>query len=135
MAKYKLGDYIKFKDIEQRNAIIAMLETVGMKHTWGKDELFLRLHIYKDGPNYLEIHGVIGLVCCNNTDEEVFQWARDMYDALVELKKEPQIKIGEHAVLFKDDGSIKVGCTSVDYDTLKAVYERATTKKDKQSKP
>lgn len=42
---------------------------------------------------------------------------------------EPPIRIGEHAVQFNGDGSIKVGCTSVDYDTLKAVYERATKKR------
>lgn len=42
----------------------------------------------------------------------------------VTTKKPKPIKIGEHTVEFKPDG-IKVGCTSVDFATLEAVYNKA----------
>ncbi len=41
-------------------------------------------------------------------------------------KKPKPIKIGEHNVDFIANGDVKVGCTRVDYATLKEVYERAT---------
>ena len=40
------------------------------------------------------------------------------------------IKIGDHTVKFNADGSVKVGCTTVDFATLEAVYNKA-----KQTKP
>lgn len=39
--------------------------------------------------------------------------------------KEPDIEVGGHVVKFKADRSITVGCTTVDFDTLERVYQRA----------
>lgn len=41
-------------------------------------------------------------------------------------KKPKPLKIGEHVVDFIANGDVKVGCTRVDYATLREVYERAT---------
>ena len=41
---------------------------------------------------------------------------------------DPVIIIDNHSVEFMDGGDIKVGCMPVPYDTLKAIYEHATTK-------
>jgi len=42
---------------------------------------------------------------------------------------DPVIAIGDRTVKFMDGGDIKVGCTSVSYDTLKQIYEHAATKR------
>lgn len=39
--------------------------------------------------------------------------------------KEPDIEVGGHVVRFKADHSIAVGCTTVDFNTLERVYQRA----------
>ena len=45
------------------------------------------------------------------------------YDRLSRHKK--TIRIDGHEVKFKDNGDINVGCTSVDFSTLEAVYNKA----------
>jgi len=121
--KHEFGSRVQFETTEQRDAVIALLKTVGMKWTWGPGapeeinghERYLSLCI----TDRLEIHG--GSV--GGGTDDVMGWTKDMYNILSERSKMVKIRVGEYdAEITK--GHIKVGCQTIPNSVVREVASK-----------
>ena len=118
------NDAVMCDSPEQRARIIAILLSAGVPVWPGTPESGgLYPHLLWNGER---LNGIVSTHTYSFLSEGEF-----IAKALGVVVKpiEPPITIGEHGVDFLGNGDIKVGCTRVDYDTLKQVYDRATKNK------
>jgi len=121
--EHKLNSSVRFESAKQRDAVIGLLKTVGMKWTWGpgtreeinRYERYLSLRI----TDSLEIHGNTG----NEGTNDVMGWTKDMYNILSERIKTVKIRVGEYdAEITK--GQIKVGCQTIPNSVVREVASK-----------
>lgn len=99
-------------------------------------ELELAVHYTIEDPGFPNIVWKSGRMvgkCIKSQDARNRTWhTPEVFIAKMRAMKpaEKPITIGEHKVDFMANGDIKVGCTRVEYDTLREVYERATKNKN-----
>ena len=114
---------MKFENKAQRDAVIALLKTVGMKWTWGPGkshnppEQVEWLSLYITASN--QIHGGSG----GGGTSDVMGWTKDMYNILSEKKKNPPIKVGDYTATF-EKGQIKVGCQTIPNSVVREVASK-----------
>lgn len=121
--KHEFGSRVQFKNAEQRDAVIALLKTVGMEWIWGPgamDEISYRnqiLSLYITGS--LEIHGRAG----GGGTDDVIGWTKDMYDHLVERGKVVKIRVGDYEAEITK-GKVKVGCQTISNAVVREVASK-----------
>lgn len=114
---------MQFETTEQRDAVLSLLKTVGMKWTWGPGkshnppEQVEWLSLYITASN--QIHGGEH----GGGTNDVIGWTKDMYDHLVERGKIITIRVGEYdAEITK--GQIKVGCQTIPNSVVREVASK-----------
>lgn len=109
-------DAVVCKTQEEWDTIMAIADKEGIKTCHN-----LRREEFSSWPRlrYDDFYGIVG----SNTEGTAIPITEFIAKMLGIAPAPPPIKIGEHTVVF-GTSSIKVGCTEVPHDTLKAVYER-----------
>lgn len=121
--KHEFGSRVKFENKAQRDAVIALLKTVGMKWPWGPKQP----NEIKDAGNYLSLYITTSLEIHGGEHaggtNDVIGWTKDMYDHLVERGKIITIRVGEYdAEITK--GQIKVGCQTIPNSVVREVASK-----------
>jgi hypothetical protein len=99
-----------------------LLQEIARKHGWN----VWRGIKQGDPYSYLVMFPDSGRVDWNRASHESCQ-TLDVPAAVALLKEGllPQIKIADHTVEFREDGSIKVGCAVIPMKTINAIHARA----------
>jgi hypothetical protein len=127
----KHEDFVWVETVEQRHRIIRLAHKAGVP-----------VHSYSDIGGLYGNEAPTGLYLNGGGNITGWPGARDAHESCehsesafiakmfgVYEEADPVIHIGANKVQFLKDGSIKVGCTDVDYGTLAKVYEHATKKR------
>ena len=123
----KENDIVHCESQEQYDRIIELAKKAGIEVYWETDK----------ERHWDRFHNLVmsGAWICGDMIGVGSQWRQWHTEAEFVAKmfgvgpKEPPIRIKDWTVGFHDDGSINVGCTTVDNKTLNAICERANKTK------